>query len=329
MNSLHSFWKLTHDQRCGKRLHIEVPKHRQAAGIAFAQQASGSSNIDSVSYRSSDVDDSSSTSSSTQTFARRNLSQSSDPSLNSPSTAPSTNSDATPDPFIPAGTRKYLLLCVNTRIRRISLANVDVTDVVNDEEVFKKMQAEYCNLRGRRRRNPFIKPKMMHYIKFQLLHLQKSKECVGNYEVNSIPSRTEIYREEYAFNPCPPMLGDLPIPPALFMHAFLDPGDHMGSMAMEMLPKKLRKELSWDGSLNNPLNVPIGWGFYIIEGLDWLCVTWCIVITTLTVTLVTIFWSALMQDVQGGTGIGQYCIAVLAMIVSAALLATESPTASP
>ncbi|KAI0549590.1 hypothetical protein F4679DRAFT_584307 [Xylaria curta] len=314
--------------RCGKRLHIEVPQHRQAAGIAFAQQASGSSNVDSVSYRSSDADDSSSTSSSTQNSEKGNLSQSGDLSLDSPSTAPSLSSDAAPDPFIPAGTSKYLLLCVNSG-RRIGLANVDVTDVVDDEEVFKKLQAEYRNLRGRRGRNPLIKPKTMHYIKFQLLYLRKSKECVGNYEVNSIPSRTEIYRQEYAFSPCPPILGDLPIPPALFMHAFLDPGDHMGSMAMEMLPKKLRRELSWDASLNNPLNVPIGWGFYIVEGLDWLCVTWCIVITTLTVTLLTIFWSALMQDVQGGTGIGQYCIAVLAMIVSAALLATESPASSP
>ncbi|KAI0860178.1 hypothetical protein F4860DRAFT_480382 [Xylaria cubensis] len=315
--------------RCGKRLHSEVPKHRQAAGIAFAQQACGSSNVDSVSYRSSDVDDSSSTSSSTKTFERGNLSQSSAPSLDSPLTAPSISSDTTPDPFIPAGTRKYLLLCVNTGIRQIKLANVDVTDVVNDEEVFKKMQAEYRNLRGRRRSNPLIKPKMMHYIKFQLLYLQKSKECIGNYEVNSIPSRTEIYRQEYAFSPCPPMLGDLPIPPSLFMHAFLDPGDHMGSMAVEMLPKKLHKGLSWDGSLNHPLNVPVGWGFYIIEGLDWLCVTWCVVITTLAVTLFTIFWSALMQDVQGGTGIGQYCIAVLAVMVSAALLATEGLRGPP
>ncbi|KAI1749652.1 hypothetical protein F4782DRAFT_512657 [Xylaria castorea] len=307
--------------RCGKRLCIEVPKTRQAAGIAFAQQASGPSNVDSVSYRSSDVDESSSTSSSTQAFASRSLSQSSGFSLDSPSTAPSIDSDA--GPFIPAGTKKYLLLCVNTGIRRISLTNVDVTNVVDDEEIFKKLQAEYHNLRGQRIRNPLIKPKMMHYIKFQLLYLQKSKECVGNYEFNSIPSRTEIYRQEYAFSPCPPALGDLPIPPALFMHAFLDPGDHMGSMAVEMLPKKLRRDLSWDDSINNSLNVPVGWGFYIIEGLDWLGVTWCIVITTLAVTLLTILWSALMQDVQGGTGIGQYCIAVLAVMVSAVLLTTE------
>ena len=58
-----------------------------------------------------------------------------------------------------------MLLCVNTEIRRISLANVDVTNVTNDEEMFKKLQTEYRILRSRRGRNPFIKPKTMYYIK--------------------------------------------------------------------------------------------------------------------------------------------------------------------
>lgn len=152
-------------QRCGKRLRIEVPKHRQAAGMAFAQRARGPSNMDSVSCSTSDTDDSSSNSSGTQTSKGRSLSQSSGPLPDSPSTAASSSDNATPSPFIPAGTKKYMLLCVNSGMRRISLANVDVTNVIDDEELFKKLEMEYRNLRGQSRRNPLIKPKTMSYIK--------------------------------------------------------------------------------------------------------------------------------------------------------------------
>lgn len=95
----------------------------------------------------------------------------------------------------------------------------------------------------------------------------------------------------------------------------------MGFTALNMLPKKLRGELRWDSSVNDAFNLPVGWGFYIAEGFDWLCITWSVVVASLAVTILTIYWSVLMHDVQGGTGIGQYCIGVLAFLVSAVVLA--------
>ncbi|GAP90646.2 hypothetical protein SAMD00023353_4800360 [Rosellinia necatrix] len=151
--------------RCGKRLRIEIPNNRQAAGIAFAQQASGPSNVDSVSCSTSDVDNFSSNSSDSQASVGRGLSQSGSPPPSSPLTAPSINNNTTSNQFIPSGTKMFMLLCVNTGIRRIGLANVDVTDAVDDEEIFKRLQREYRNLCSQRGRNPLIKPKMMYYIK--------------------------------------------------------------------------------------------------------------------------------------------------------------------
>lgn len=71
------------------------------------------------------------------------------------------------DPFIPAGTKKYMLLLVNTG-RLIKVANVDVTDLTRDEEVFERLRNRYRQVRGRRAHNPFIKPKKMHYIKVSI-----------------------------------------------------------------------------------------------------------------------------------------------------------------
>ena len=131
-------------------------------------------------------------------------------------------------------------------------------------------------------------------------------------------------RQEYALNPYPPTHGDVPIPPEIFMHVFLHPGDHLGSMATEMLPKKLSYPLTWCNSINDIHNVPIGWGFYIIEGFDWPLMAWSTVGLVLLVTLLTICWSTMRQDVQGGVGIGQYCLAVLAILSSVMLLCSNT-----
>ena len=240
----------------------------------------------------------------------------------SPNTVPSDEELSQPEPFLPVGTKKYMLLCVNTSgprgIPQRKLANVDVTDVECGAEMFQRLRNAYYALRPGR--NPFFVPRTMHYVKFQLLFLQKSGECIGAYEVDSIPSRNEVIKQEYAFSPCPPRIGRLPLPPEIFMHGFLDPGDHLGPMAVEMLPKKLWCRLRWDVRANDRYNVPEGWGFYIREGINWPLVSWCTGVALIVVTALTMSWSIWAGDIQGGTGLGQYCLAVLTVSVSAWLL---------
>ena len=81
-----------------------------------------------------------------------------------------------------------------------------------------------------------------------------------------------------------------------------------------MLPKKLHSQLLWDKNVNGATYLPQGWGFYIVEGIDWAFVRWCVLGLVLAVTILTIVWSAVKEDVQGGTGIGQFCIGALAML---------------
>ena len=148
------------------------------------------------------------------------------------------------------------------------------------------------------------------------MHLKQSLDCVGSYKTNRIPSCKEVISGEYAFNPCPPEHSDVPIDPKVFMHVFTTPGDHLGGMATEMLPKKLHSRLLWDKNVNGVTYLPRGWGFYIVEDIDWALVRWCVSSLVLAVTVLTITWSAVKEDVQGGTGIGQYCMGALAMLFS-------------
>ena len=139
---------------------------------------------------------------------------------------------------------------------------------------------------------------------------------MGNFEIDSIPSKKEVLNAEYAFKPCPPSIGKLPIPPHIFMHSFQNPGDHTGSLAIERLPKKLWEKLSCD---NNQLNVPVGWGIYIIEGYNWKLLRQCVGCAIFITFILTLLW-CILRDVQSGTGIGQYSIAALALALTVFVL---------
>ena len=159
-------------QRCGDRLRIDVPESRKQATINFAQQAAGPNSntvyaVTSVSGRSEAVRNQTATPQSTNTA---NSSTSGENGSSSPPQSPNTvHSDdelSQPNPFIPAGTKMYMLLCVNTNAKGASLrklANVDVTDVHCGEEMFQKLQRTYYELRNSR--NPLLVPKSMHYVK--------------------------------------------------------------------------------------------------------------------------------------------------------------------
>ncbi|KAK1751395.1 hypothetical protein QBC47DRAFT_417310 [Echria macrotheca] len=348
--------RITWKCKCGDDLWIDVPESCRQAAEAFAIQAAGpnASKVTSQcsgnptptpadSGGSSTVGGSatpipnltpsaSNTSTASQTTDSSTTGGTETSRADSPNTTPSKTDETNPSPpFLPAGTKKYMLLCVNTTSRRgltlQKLANVDVTDVECSGEMFQRLRTAYEGLRTSHNkatvhlpRNPFLIPRTMYYIRFELLLLRESGECVGNYETGAIPSRAEVAKHQYAFSPCPPRIGPLPLPPNIFMHGFLNPGDHLGPMAVEMLPKKLWSPLRWDAQAHGSFDIPAGWGFYIVEGINWPLVSWCAAVALLGVTVLTVVWSVLAGDVQGGTGLGQYCLAVLTLSVSMWLL---------
>jgi len=97
----------------------------------------------------------------------------------------------------------------------------------------------------------------------------------------------------------------------------------MGNMAVRLLPKKLREELRWEHSLHHASNLPMGWGFLIVEELNWGLIALSVLGAVILISVGTLLWSVLQADVQGGVGIGQYLIAALAVLISAYLLGYE------
>ncbi|KAI1307717.1 hypothetical protein F5Y03DRAFT_114466 [Xylaria venustula] len=307
--------------RCGKPLYIDVQTSETKNAIAFAKAASGSASSITVSGIStggtSPTQTSSSVSSPTAHFGASIL------STTGPASTRAQPSNIFIPPVLAPGTKKYLLLCVNTGHYEIKLEQIDLTNIVLDVSLFGLIRDKYELMRGPRMKNIFMAPKTIEYIKFELVRRSSTGECVGNYERNSIPTQIEVAKKEYSFSPCPPRIGSMPIQPHVFMHSFLYPGDHLGELALLQLPKKVGRKLKCTTQPHSPSDVPYGWGIYIVEGLNTVLVSLILAGVIMLVTLTVLLWSTLRGDVQGGTGIGQYGLAVTATVMAIGALSWE------
>jgi hypothetical protein len=77
--------------------------------------------------------------------------------------------------------------------------------------------------------NLFLIPKKMHYIRFQLLSTCRNpaSALVASRSTRS-PREMRSSSRSMLSAPALPQSGSLPIDPDIFMHAFLDPQDHLG-----------------------------------------------------------------------------------------------------
>ncbi|KAK7959169.1 uncharacterized protein PG986_004023 [Apiospora aurea] len=313
----HSGSKLLWPRQCGKPLYVDVSPNEADAAVSYAQHISRPASVSISSVTSSRA--------SAGTSLQSSPSQ---PAYSETSAEENTSSPTTTRPIVganvprlPPGTKLFLLMCVNTGPYQIKLAQVELTNVGNDETLFRRIREEYKAMRGTLMRNPFRIARKVEYVKFGLIRRHKSGECVGNYQTNSIPTLKEVIQREYAFSPCPPLIGPMPIQSHLFMHSFLNPGDHSGSMAVGQLPKKVGRKLrctGLTGQLSDPSTMPFGWGIYIVEGLNTTLVVWLLGAGLLFVFLLTAVWTTVNDDVQSGMGIGQFALAFLALLLTTA-----------
>ncbi|KAI0111152.1 hypothetical protein GGR51DRAFT_66710 [Nemania sp. FL0031] len=308
------------ERRCGQPLYMDVCPTEKQQAIEYAQAASGSASSITVSGASASEKSPTQTpnSLSSPTQSGQNVSNTTGPPLSQ-----GQPSSTFAPPVLPRGTKKYLLLCVNTGRFEIKLEQIDLTNIVLDVAMFTLIRERYESMRGPRLKRIFTVPKTVEFIKFELVRRSNTGECVGNYEKNSIPGEKEVAKREYTFSPCPPRIGTMPIHPHVFMHSLLNPGDHLGELAVLQLPKKVGRRLKCVAQPRDPFDVPYGWGIYIVEGLHTTLVSLLLLIIVGAMTLIVMLWSALRKDVQGGTGIGQYGLAAVGMIVAICAFSRE------
>jgi len=111
---------------------------------------------------------------------------------------------------------------------------------------------------------------------------------------------------EYHYIPRP--LSPLPpIPPETLIH-YLEHHDDdcLGSRTVwaPRLPKRKADKL-----IQCPVGTE-GWGIHVVEGPRRIVVSWVVVATVIGSILASFLWSWLRKDIQGGTGLGSFIIAL-------------------
>lgn len=105
------------------------------------------------------------------------------------------------------------------------------------------------------------------------------------------------------------------MPPEIFIH-YLEHGD--GDLLptrcdwLPRLPKRL------DGRMIDKNDGPCyGWGIYIKEGPNRDTIFWLVIVTVLGSVILSICWSALQKDVQGGSGLGTLVMTLPTVVMGA------------
>ncbi|KAK4447974.1 hypothetical protein QBC34DRAFT_381806 [Podospora aff. communis PSN243] len=214
---------------------------------------------------------------------------------------------------------KFILLCVNQGAQ-IRLRQIKVQPLWNDEALFERLLTSYQDVRkGPRWKNWLVGPQSMRYVKLELLQRLLSGQVVGNIELDSIPPLEQVTAGNYEYSPCPPRIGRFPLDPRLVMHSFLHPEDHLGSVGLTSLPKKLNGPLRSQGDARAGQR-PEGWGIYIVEGYRWSLFRKIGFCATVVSMVLSVSWCFCTGDVQGGTGVGNLCMAFLGALLCVVLL---------
>ncbi|KAK0652541.1 hypothetical protein B0T16DRAFT_490373 [Cercophora newfieldiana] len=233
----------------------------------------------------------------------------------SPPQQPSTSSSPaqhTVQQTSPPTPPKFLALCVDSGGIYKTLTEIDVSQTRSDAEAFLQIKRAYLNSRSLRSRlNILLKPVTVEFVRFTLWYLRHGYISIFDRPLCIPPQSQPNY--EYLPRPLLPLP---PVPPEIFLHYLshgegdMNPSRHVW---LPRLPKRLDKGVVQSGDAAD------GWGIHIVEGPNRVVIFWILIVTMLAGVVVAGVWSGLKDDVQGGSGLGAFMVALPTAVMAAFL----------
>lgn len=154
---------------------------------------------------------------------------------------------------------------------------------------------------------------LIQAVQFTMAKHNTSGPCVNIRKYDVLPPTAEIKAGRYFYKTDHLEPDEFPMHPKIFMHCWYHHHDYTEQgLAVEGLPNKLHHPMQYEAVLSPP-----GWGIYIVENFDSGLVACIVTGASLIITLFVALWSSLMNDTQGGTGIGQYMLALIGSVILA------------
>jgi hypothetical protein len=197
---------------------------------------------------------------------------------------------------------------VNTGEFQKQLAEIDVSSVTSDGQLFHLIRQRYHDVRRFRVNYFLLRPVDVHFVQFSVEDRYRVGICATPM---AIPSETDMKTRGYTYNPYP-LDPPLPIPTEAFLHYLSKPDPHKRLSWGKRIPQKLGSSIL----LQPPDDLVIGWGLHIIEALNKVTVLLCVLAGVTVSGIIATAWSIARDDVQGGFGIGAWVSSVLAIVLA-------------
>jgi hypothetical protein len=219
----------------------------------------------------------------------------------------------------------FFELCVNTSILNVNIGEIALTKydytnrqhvpvVQTDGELFAKIHSRYYSIRKKWWLPLLYRPINIRFVQFHIY--EGHRVGIFNDTTEPIPPPGEVHALRYHYYECPLK----PLPPMdhrAFLHFFREQGKHASakrSLFLNRLPKKVGESIL---AQDDEENLRLGWGVYIVEGLNWPVISWCMFGILLLSFIVSICYALLMKTQESGFGIGQWLVAVLTAALTA------------
>ncbi|RGP78939.1 transcription factor c2h2 [Fusarium longipes] len=192
---------------------------------------------------------------------------------------------------------KFLMVCAPLAKRASKAHQPDVCKIHSDRDFFKALRYTYYNSRYGLKWRWFRSVSSIDFVKFEIF----LSELVNVQQCPSLPASQA--RTEYDFEQCDT---DPPVGPNLLLHLFENP-EHAEVLPVlfNRIPKKLGKRLCACPRKGSS----VGWGIRFVEGLDPLAVFLCGCAGFVVSLAVSLVYTLVMDDIQGGFAIGAHMLA--------------------
>ncbi|KAI1086618.1 hypothetical protein F5B19DRAFT_129562 [Rostrohypoxylon terebratum] len=223
--------------------------------------------------------------------------------------------------------KKYFEVCVSVGRYAINLGEIDISSITSDGQLFDEIWKTYRGMKGKdwkaALRNWFLEPDDILFVLFGVVN----RHQVGIYKQPlEIPPKIEVDEGRYEYYECP--MRDLPpMPGNIFLH-YLEhakkkasakkemPLYHMDSTFLSRLPKKLGNSI-FDHAATAGSRMSFGWGVHIVERPSITAqnlVAGFVALFSVVICLAVFAITRTTYDLDEANGIGQYAIAVLALL---------------